>query len=67
MPFNQVIKFHLESPGVYIIYDNYMIIYILYILYIYTLGFRTRQKRRVHFETRGFKRKPEVFKIHEIE
>ena len=26
MPFNQVIKLHLESPGVYIIYDNYMII-----------------------------------------
>ena len=31
-----------------------------------TLGFQTRQKRRVHFETRGFKRKPEVFKNHEI-
>ena len=31
MPFNQVIKLHLESPGVYIIYDNYMIIYIEYI------------------------------------
>ena len=56
MPFNQVIKLHLESPGVYIIYDNYMIIYILYILYIY-IPWASEPDKNV-----GFTSKPEVSK-----